>query len=70
MSNVYFFLHMSCFLIMLSNSLKQELKTVFGPRYKRMLLDSEVITIVKNLVGVMEEILKFKWRQKYEKITG
>lgn len=49
----------------LSPILKAEIRKVFESRYKRRLSDSEVVEIAQNLTGVMEEILKLKWKQKY-----
>lgn len=49
----------------LSQKIVKEIKKVFEPRYKRKLTYQEVIEIALNLTGVMEEILKLKWRQKY-----
>ena len=53
----------------LTNSLKNEIREVFEPRYKRKLSDEGVIEIALNLTGVMEEILRLKWRQKYGKLV-
>lgn len=50
----------------LSNELREEVRSVFEPRYKRKLQDSEVEEIAENLTGFMESYLKFKWRQKYK----
>jgi hypothetical protein len=46
--------------------LQQEIKRIFEPRYKRKLLDGEVIEIAENLADVVEQILRLKWKQKYE----
>lgn len=51
----------------LTTELQQEIRDVFGPKYKRPLSDEEVSEIAMNLSEVIEEILKFKWKQKYEK---
>lgn len=53
--------------IWLTEELKQKVKQVFEPRYKRKLTDTEVIRIADNLTEVMEELLKLRWRQKYAK---
>jgi hypothetical protein len=49
----------------LDENLKMEIKKVFEPRYKRPLTPSEVEDIAENLSVVVEQILKYKWRQKY-----
>ena len=54
----------------LNENLQNNIRTVFEKRYKRVLTKNEIVEIGENLEAVMEEILKFKWRQKYEKITG
>ena len=50
----------------LNENLKDNIKKIFEPRYKRQLNDLEVQEIAENLSSVVEEILKLKWRQKYE----
>ncbi len=50
----------------ITNRLKSEIRKVFEPRYKRTLTDNEVLEIAENLTGAIEEILKLKWRQRYE----
>lgn len=49
----------------LDENLKMEIKKVFEPRYKRTLTSSEIEDIAENLSVVVEQILKYKWRQKY-----
>ncbi len=51
----------------ITDSVKKEIREVFEPRYKHALSDNEVEDIAENLTGAMESILRFKWRQKYEK---
>ena len=51
----------------LNDQLKQKIRKVFEPRYKRKLTDLEVENIAVNLTEVMEELLKLRWRQKYAK---
>lgn len=50
----------------LTEELKQETRRIFEPRYRHSLSDDEVFEIAENLEAVTEEILKLKWRQKYE----
>lgn len=50
----------------LTDELKQEIRKVFEPRYKRQLTDIEILDIAGNLTGVVEEMLKLKWKEKYE----
>lgn len=50
----------------LTESLKLEIKKVFEPRYKKALSDAEVIEIAENFTEVIEQILKYKWKRKYE----
>lgn len=51
----------------LNENLKIEIRKVFEPRYKQVLSDVEVVEIAENLSVVIEQILKYKWRQKYGK---
>lgn len=48
-----------------TEELRQEVRKVFEPRYKRKLTDEEIISIAVNLADLMEGYLKLKWRQKY-----
>lgn len=52
--------------VWLTAELKTEIKAVFEARYKRSLTDNEVVEIAENLSTVIEEIIKLKWKQKYE----
>lgn len=47
--------------------LKQKVRRVFEPRYKRKLTDKEVVDITDNLSGLIEVILKFKHRTERKK---
>ena len=49
----------------LSNGLRQEIRSVFEPRYQRTLTEDEVLEIAENLTNFMESFLKFK-HKKYE----
>lgn len=49
----------------LSQELRQEVKKVFEPRYKKRLSDEEVLNIAENLTEFMEAYLRLKWRQRY-----
>jgi len=49
----------------LNENLKQKIKNLFEPRYKRILTAREIEDIAENLTGYMETIIKFKLR--YEK---
>lgn len=49
----------------IDEELKQKVRKVFEPRYKRPLSDAEVIAIAKNLVQFMEHFLAFKRRLNY-----
>lgn len=51
----------------LSNEIKKKIKKRYEPLYKRRLEEKEVISIAENLAGLMETILKFRFREKYEK---
>ncbi len=51
----------------LTPKLKQEVRKVFEPRYNRKLTDKEVFEIADNLSEVVEIIVKYQWRKKYEK---
>lgn len=46
----------------LTPQLKEEIRKVFEPRYKRTLTDTEVISIAQNLTQLLEVFFKFKWR--------
>lgn len=48
-----------------TEELRQEVRKVFEPRYKRKLTDEEIVKIAVNLADLMEGYLKLKWRQKY-----
>lgn len=48
----------------LTEALKQEIKKLFEPKYKRRLSDEEVVAIAQNLTAMMEAFLKLKWSQK------
>lgn len=50
----------------LTPDLIKDIRIVFEPRYKKSLSDNEVFEIADNLTGVIEEILKLKWKEKYE----
>lgn len=56
--------------VWLTNELRLEIKKVFEPRYRRTLSVSEVEEIAENLAGVVEEIVKLKWREKYDSKKG
>lgn len=49
----------------LSEEMKEKIRKVFEPRYKRKLTDDEVLEIAENLSGVIEGLIKWKWRQLY-----
>lgn len=51
----------------LTPELKKEIRKVFEPRYHRELTDKEICEIADNLSDVMEVILKYQWRKKYDK---
>lgn len=48
----------------LTNELKQKIREVFEPRYKRKLTSNEIEEIANNLTGYMETILKYKHKKK------
>ena len=50
----------------LTKELKDEIQKVFAPRYKRKMSDGEIVLIAENLVELVEECAKFRWRE-YEK---
>jgi hypothetical protein len=50
----------------LSKELRSKIRDVFEPRYKRKLSEEEVEEIANNLFGVVEVILKMKWREEYD----
>lgn len=54
-------------MLWLTEPLRQEIRRVFEPKYKRSLSDAEVETIAENLTEVMETFLKMKARQKEKK---
>ena len=53
----------------LDEDLKKQVRQVFEPRYNRPITELEVIEIAGNLTNFMEDILRFRWRTKNEKIT-
>ena len=48
----------------LNENLKQKIKNLFEPRYKRILTAREIEEIAENLTSYMKTIIKFKL--KYE----
>lgn len=48
-----------------TEELRQEVRKIFEPRYKRKLTDEEIVSIAVNLADLMEGYLKLKWREKY-----
>ena len=56
-------------MLWLTDELKQDIKKLFEPKYKRKLTDDEVIEIADNLTEVMEAFLKLKWSQKYGNVS-
>lgn len=46
----------------LNENIKQKIKVIFEPRYKRILTEREIEEIAENLTGYMETIIKFKLR--------
>lgn len=51
----------------LTPELKLRIRKVFEPRYKRKLSNEEIIEIAENLSCVIEQIVKAKWKEKYDK---
>ena len=51
----------------LNEDLKQKVRNVFEPDYKRKLTDEEVLTIANNLTEFMEGYIKFRLRQNENK---
>lgn len=49
----------------LNENLKEKVKRVFEPRYKRPLTDDEVSSIANSLVSFVEVYAQAKWREKY-----
>ncbi len=52
----------------LNSDLKDEIASIFEPKYKRKLTDTELIDIANNLTETLETIFKFKLRKKYGEI--
>jgi len=52
-------------MLWLSEGMKVKIKKVFEPRYKRKLTDNEVFEIAENLSGVVETLIKWKWKEQY-----
>lgn len=50
----------------MSEKLIEQVRLIFEPRYKRIISDFEATEIAENLEAVVEEVLKLKWRQRYE----
>ena len=53
----------------ITTELKQKVRKVFEPRYKRSLTDDEVAEIADNLTELMEGFLRLKWSEKYGQPT-
>jgi len=52
---------------LLDEDLKQEIRKVFEPRYNKKISDQEVVELASSLMNITETLLKFRWRQVYEK---
>ncbi len=48
-----------------SEKIVAKIRKVFEPRYKRELTDNEVVEIAENLSGVIEALIKWKWKEQY-----
>lgn len=53
----------------LTRDLKQEVRKVYEPRYKRSLTNREVTEIAENLTNTLEAFFKTKWRKYGTDIT-
>ncbi len=51
----------------ITDELKRDIRKVFEPRYRKTLSEEEILEIANSLTGFSEALLKFKWKQKYEK---
>ncbi len=51
----------------LDENLKQEIRNLFEPRYKRKLTEAEILAIANNLTKLFEDYLMFRWRKDYAK---
>jgi len=49
----------------LTEKLKLKVKAIFEPKYKRVLLDEEIVEIAESLVGTMEICTKYRWKLTY-----
>lgn len=54
----------------LTKELRQEVRKVLEPRYRRELTEDEVFSIAMNLTQFMEDFLKFTYRGKYERTNS
>jgi len=52
-------------LVWVDKRLKQAIKKVFEPRYRRQLKEDEVLMIAESLTNLMESYLRYKWRLTY-----
>lgn len=50
----------------LTDELKQEVKKVFEPKYKRVLSEDEIVSIASNLESYIEHYAIFAWKIKNE----
>lgn len=50
----------------LTEELKQEVRKVFEPKYKRVLSEDEVVNIASNLESYIEHYANFAWKIKNE----
>lgn len=50
----------------LTEELKQKVRNVFEPKYKRKLTEDEITEIANNLTDFIEHYLRFKQRQQNE----
>lgn len=49
----------------LTDELKQRIRDVYEPKYRRSLTDSEIIQIASNLTSLIEHFLQHKRRVAY-----
>ena len=54
----------------LTQELKDEIRRIYEPRYKKKLTDQEVVEIAENVEEVVETALRYLWRKKYESSQG
>lgn len=56
-----------CLMKWLNKELQNDVRKLFEARYGKKMTDEDITEIAGSLVGLVENTLKSKWRQRHEK---